>query len=136
MNENLRKSFFIGSFIGGIFGLIVMLIAWLSQDVNDTLQFAINFSGSVSFYIASLLNMPEFLGRILFLIYWAFVGGILGALITRESLVARIIALTIMIGLFILHWQLQMIVENEFQVAMEAFGKGISQVINDWKVAG
>ncbi|MBI1976371.1 MAG: hypothetical protein HYS56_02550 [Candidatus Omnitrophica bacterium] len=123
-----------GKTIGAVTGMViaggVLLLGYLNITWNsEVLRSCVHFlSGVPLFLFFGQLNLPEvfqaeWVQKILFLIYWALVGGILGWLLGSRRLPLQATAAVIILALVISHRMVQVRVERELGEISEALGK-------------
>lgn len=88
---------------------------------NEILRGTINFIVSVpAFLFSSWLDLPLILQNVLFFVYWAIIGGLLGLLLSRKKPVFKVMAVIIIAALVITHWQIKGRLEREIAGASNA----------------
>lgn len=127
MKASTRKSILIGICCGIVFSIIFATVAIINDGNNEIVQSILNFFGSTTAFIAINYNLPEFVGIIIFFIYWALIGGVLGLLLSRKPLAGYILTLIFIILLVAGHRMLQVKLENSLELIGRAFEKILNQ---------
>ena len=128
MKVTTKKSLLIGTASGIGFGIIVVLVSIFNNGSNETLQSIINFFGCTAAFFLMTYDIPEFVGVIIFFVYWALVGGIFSLLLSRRSLLFYILTSVFVIILIVGHRTLQAELENVLGRIVDAFGKMLNLI--------
>lgn len=117
------RSTLIGAVVGLCLAAAVMLLAWFNQDGSEALQAIINFFASLPalLLVVAPFDVPESLQIILFFIYWALVGGIIGWLAGKDHAIHRIAIVVVIVVLILSHWAAKAKLERDIEAAIRAF---------------
>lgn len=120
-----KKAVMLGTIIGLIIATIAVLCATLNADwANETLEGTINFIASVpTLLLSSWLDLPMILQNILFFVYWAIIGVLLGLLLSRKKSFIRTTCVIIaVVSLVIAHRVVQVNLEKDLSDALRGLG--------------
>lgn len=118
-----KKSIMIGAISGVLIATITVLCAMLNKD-DEILRGTINFIASVpTLLLSSRLDLPQILQNILFFVYWAIIGGLLGLFLSRKkSFIRTTYVIIAVVSLIIAHRVVQVSLENDLSDALRGLG--------------
>jgi hypothetical protein len=123
-NYNQRATL-TGALAGLSISAAAIAVAWINAARNPFLQAVTNFIAAPSVLFSWAVGIPETLAYILFLIYGALVGGILGRLISRRTLPSRLAALLFAIFLLAAHSAAQSKLARDIEEVLRAVVKAL-----------
>jgi len=132
MKVTTKKSLLIGAASGIGFALVIALVSLLNNGGNETLQSIINFFGCTAAFFVMDYNLSEFVGIIIFFVYWALVGGIFGLLLSQRSLKRYILIFSFIVILIVGHRMLQIKLEN----SIERIGHAFERLLDNISIKG
>ena len=116
-----KKSNMIGAISGVLIATITVLCAMLNADwENEILRGTTNFIASVpTLLLSRWLDLPQILQNILFFVYWAIIGGLLGLLLScKDSFIKTVSVILAVVSLVIAHRVVQVTLETELSDAL------------------
>jgi len=121
-----QKAILVGAEGGLAFAAFVVLMCWLGQDGNETLQALANVLSSVPVLLTLRLGFSAQHNHVIIFIYWIVIGGVLGFLVGFKRPIPGMVAIVMLVVLLVFHELAQRRVAQDLAAAAEALGDVLS----------